>query len=64
MKYFRALLMFLLLAFSERYRRRWRRTTRQIDATNDAVDRSKRRIEIMEHGGRPEDKLPDRSPPS
>ena len=63
MKHLRALLMFILLATSRRYRRRWRRTMGRIDAVNDEVERSMRRIEAMEQGGSPEVRSPDRTPP-
>lgn len=53
MKTLQALLVLVLLAASKRYRQRWQQTIDRVDASLDAIAASRRRIEAMEHGGRP-----------
>jgi len=53
MRHVKALLIFALLVASKRYRQRWSRTIERIDTELDAVGASQRRIQAMEHGGRP-----------
>lgn len=53
MKHLQALLVFLRLAASPRYRQRWHRTIDRVDADLDAVAASERQIEVMENEGKP-----------
>lgn len=57
MRHVKALLIFVLLVASKRYRQRWNQTIERIDTDLDAVGASQRRIQTMEHGGRPRMRL-------
>lgn len=53
MKHLQAVLVLALLIASQRYRKRWQHTIDQVDASLDAIAASRRRIDVMENGGRP-----------
>lgn len=53
MKYFKAMLILILLITSGRYRQKWRQSTIRLSEANDAVEASLRRLETRDNGGKP-----------
>jgi hypothetical protein len=53
MKYLQAVIIFLLLIISKRYRKNWRETCDELAEINIEVEASLRRIDAKENGGKP-----------